>query len=304
MGADAGIRPQRRSGSGKSQPVGANRRGRVTSGPRCGLWRMRHQPVVIKKRIKLKDFAPDFCGKCDKAGTKPATKTCAKRIGKLQRLFYADGRYALLLLFQGLDASGKDGAIKNVLHYVNPAGTQTANFRVPSADEKAHDYLWRVHCAVPRRGNIGIFNRSHYEAVLAERVLGEVSASECQRRYGEIIDFERMLAANGVVLLKFFLHLSKDEQAERFRARLELPHKKWKFSSADLESRRHWQEYMHAYEDVLNATSHPDARWHVVPADHKWYRDYIVARTVVKTLEGLKLKWPKPKEDLSKIRIK
>jgi PPK2 family polyphosphate:nucleotide phosphotransferase len=264
---------------------------------------MPRQPVVITRPMRLKDFASGDCGGLEKKDTKPVTKKCVKRIGELQELLYAESRRAVLLLFQGLDASGKDGAIRKVLHDVNPAGVQTANFKVPSDLEKAHDYLWRVHHAVPRFGYLGVFNRSHYEAVLAERVLGLVSPKECHRRFRQIVDFERMLAENGVVLLKFYLHLGFEEQATRFRERLEIPHKRWKFSSADLETRRRWRDYQKAYEEAINATSHRDARWHVVPADHKWYRDYVVARTVVEAMENLNLRWPKPKEDLSKIRI-
>jgi PPK2 family polyphosphate:nucleotide phosphotransferase len=265
---------------------------------------MHHQPTVIKGRIKLADFEADTCAGLDKVDTKKRTRACAKRIAELQELLYANSRQALLLVFQGLDASGKDGAIRKVLHYVNPAGVQTAYFKVPSAEEKAHDFLWRVHREVPRYGSIGIFNRSHYEAVLAERVIVGLSRPVVKQRFRQIVDFERMLVENNVVLLKFYLHLSRDEQAKRFHERLEIPHKKWKFSSADLEVRRRWDDFMAAYEDMLNATSHADARWHLVPSDHNWYRNYVVASTVVATLESLHLKWPKPKEDLSKIKIK
>lgn len=221
----------------------------------------------------------------------------------MQDLLYANSTHTLVLIFQGLDASGKDGAVRGVLKHVNPSGVETANFKVPSAEERAHDYLWRVHKAVSRYGNIGIFNRSHYEAVLAERVLRIVPRKIWSKRYGEIVDFERMLVNNHVVLLKFFLHISKEEQAERFKERVTNPHKNWKFSQADLITRSHWDDYMDAYEDMFNATSHKDARWHLVPADRNWYRDYIIAQTAVRALEGLKMKWPEPKEDLSKIRI-
>lgn len=265
---------------------------------------MRHQPTVIKGRIRLKDFATDYCAGLEKEPTQPRTKKQAKKIAALQERLYAEGRQTVLLLFQGLDASGKDGAIKEVLHYVDPIGFEMANFKAPSAEEKAHDYLWRVHRAVPRFGNIGVFNRSHYEAVLAERVLGLASRKLCVERYAQIVDFEQMLTANGVVLLKFYLHLGREAQAERFRERLTIPRKKWKFSTGDLEVRRQWDDYMVAYEDMLNATSHAAARWHLVPADVKWYRDYVVATTVAQAMDKLRLKWPKPKEDLSKIRIK
>jgi PPK2 family polyphosphate:nucleotide phosphotransferase len=261
------------------------------------------QAVVIKGRIRLKHFASDYCDGLEKEATKRQTKKCAKEIAALQERLYANSRHAVLLLFQGLDASGKDGAIKNVLHYVNPAGVETAYFKAPSSEERAHDYLWRVHRAVPRYGHLGVFNRSHYEAVLAERVLGLVSRQTCVERFRQIVDFERMLVANNVVLLKFYLHLGRDEQAERFRERLTISKKKWKFASGDLEVRRQWHDYRVAYEEMLSATSHAGAPWHLVPADRKWYRDYVVATTVVRAMEELRLKWPKPREDLSKIRV-
>lgn len=264
---------------------------------------MRHQPVVIETKIKLSDFDPGYAAGRDKEETKLAARAFAKEIGELQQLLYANSTHAVLLVFQGLDASGKDGAIRKVLHYVNPAGVETAYFKVPSAEEKAHDFLWRIHRAVPRRGSIGIFNRSHYEAVLVERVLEKLKRSVCEQRYDQIIEFEEMLVENHVVLLKFFLHLSRAEQAKRFHERIERPEKRWKFSSDDLKTRHHWREYMVAYEDMVNATSHKAARWHLVPADHKWYRDYVVARTVAEAMENLHMKWPKPREDLSKIVI-
>jgi PPK2 family polyphosphate:nucleotide phosphotransferase len=261
------------------------------------------QPLLAAGKIRLKNFRPDYAGGLEKDEAREKTCEFIKRIGDLQELLYANSRHSVLLLFQGLDASGKDGAIRAVLEQVNPAGVETANFKVPSEEERAHDFLWRVHKAVPRYGNIGVFNRSHYEAVLVERVLKIVPKSVWSKRYAQIVDFERMLVANNVVLLKFFLHISREEQAERFQARLDEPQKRWKFSFADLKTRDHWDDYMRAYEDMLNATSHDAAPWHVVPADRKWYRDYIVGRTVVDAMKRLKLKCPKPKEDLSKVRI-
>ena len=254
---------------------------------------MQTQSVVITRRIKLKDFDPGYFGGLEKEATKAETKKLVQRIADLQDLLYANSTHSVLLLFQGLDASGKDGAVGSVLEQVNPVGVEVANFKVPS-DE---------HRAVPRYGNIGVFNRSHYEAVLAERVLGLVSAKICAQRYGQIIAWERMLVENRVVILKFFLHLSRDEQAERFRERLQNPRKQWKFSSGDLVVRKQWKQYTAAYEETLNATSHPLARWHIVPADRNWYRDFVIASTVSKAMEALDLKWPKPKSDLSKIRI-
>ena len=265
---------------------------------------MKFQPVVITGKIKLGHFQSDYCARREKAETQQLTKKLGRSLGDRQELLYANARQAVLLLFQGMDASGKDGAIRTVLKHVNPAGVETANFKVPSAEEAAHDFLWRIHHAVPRHGHIGVFNRSHYEAVLADRVLGLVPRKVWTQRYGQIVDFERMLVANGVVLLKFYLHLGREEQAARFRERLANPRKNWKFSHADLATRQHWSDYSEAYEDMLNATSHPDAPWHLVPADRNWYRDYVVAETVNQAMGKLKLKWPMPTEDLSKIRIK
>ena len=264
---------------------------------------MKEQPVVIKGKIRLRDFAPDYCGGLEKEKAKEKTCEYGECIGDLQQLLYANSSHAVLLLFQGMDASGKDGSVRSVLQHVNPAGVETANFKVPSEEERAHDYLWRVHKAVPRHGNIGVFNRSHYEAVLVERVLKIVPEKVWSRRYEQIVDFERMLVDNRVVLLKFYLHISKKEQAERFEERLANPRKNWKFSQGDLKTRQHWKDYIQAYEDMLNATSHSQARWHLVPADRNWYRDYVIARTVAHAIDDLDLKWPKPKEDLSKIKI-
>lgn len=264
---------------------------------------MKEQPFVIRGKVRLKDFDPAYCHGWDKEETKAKTAKLQVRIGELQELLYANSSHALLILFQGMDASGKDGSGKAVLQEVTPSGVETANFKVPSDEERAHDYLWRIHKAVPRYGNIGIFNRSHYEAVLVERVLKLVPKSVWEPRYKQIVEFESMLGANNIVLLKFFLHISREEQAERFRERLANPHKNWKFSHGDLKTRELWPDYMDAYEDMLNQTSHTGARWHLVPADRNWYRNYMIAKTVVNALEALRMKWPKPKEDLSDIRI-
>jgi PPK2 family polyphosphate:nucleotide phosphotransferase len=265
---------------------------------------MSTQPVVIKGKIKLKDFDPADDGGLDKDATKAKIDTIGHRIDELQQLLYANSTHAVLLIFQGIDASGKDGAVRSVLRHVNPAGVEAVSFKIPSSDERAHDFLWRIHKAIPRYGNIGTFNRSQYEAVLAERVLEIVPRKVWSRRYEQIINWEKMLVENRVVVLKFFLHLSRDEQAKRFRERLTEPKKNWKFTKADLETRKHWDDYADAYEDMLNETSHSDAPWHLVPADRNWYRDYIVATTLVKALERLDMNWPKPTEDLTKIRVR
>ncbi len=264
---------------------------------------MNSQPTVIQGKIRLKDFDSGYCGGLDKEKTKEKTARYGERIGELQQLLYANSRHSVLLMFQGMDASGKDGSVRRVLECVNPTGVETANFKVPSDEERAHDFLWRHHKAMPRFGNIGVFNRSHYEAVLAERVLKIVPRPVWLHRYGQIVAFERMLVENKVVLLKFYLHLGKKEQAERFRERLANPQKNWKFSNADLLTRQRWDDYILAYEDMLNATSHRQARWSLVPADRNWYRDFIIAQTTVRAMESLKMNWPKPKDDLSKIKV-
>jgi PPK2 family polyphosphate:nucleotide phosphotransferase len=265
---------------------------------------MKDQPVVIRGKIRLEDFDPAFDGGLEKAETKSKISANAERIGELQQLLYANRSHAALLIFQGMDASGKDGSARSVLESVSASGIETTNFRVPSDEEAAHDFLWRVHKAVPRYGDIGVFNRSHYEAVLVERVQQLVPKSVWGQRYRQIVEFERMLAANRVLVLKFYLHVSKEEQAKRFEERLSNPHKYWKFSQADLKTRQKWSDYIDAYQDVLNKTSHSAAPWHVIPADRNWYRDYLIGRIVVKALEGLKLKWPKPKENLSNVHIR
>ena len=264
---------------------------------------MKNQPVVITGKIDLHRFDSDYCAGRDKAKTKEQIEKLGRTVGDLQQLLYANSRHAVLLIFQGMDASGKDGAIRTVLQYVNPSGVETANFKVPSAEESAHDFLWRIHHAVPRQGNIGVFNRSHYEAVLAERVLGLVPRKVWSLRYRQIVNFERMLTENRVLVLKFYLHISRNEQAARFKERLANPEKNWKFSHADLSTRQLWGNYIEAYEDMLNATSHSAARWHLVPADRNWYRDYVVAVTVARALQDLKMKWPRMSKDLAKVRI-
>ena len=265
---------------------------------------MNDQPVIVRGKVRLKDFDPHYDGGLDKDATKEKTKAFGERIGELQQLLYANSSHAALLIFQGMDARGKDGSVRSVLQDVNVSGVETANFKVPSDEERAHDFLWRVHKVVPRYGNIGVFNRSQYEAVLVERVQKIVPKDVWSKRYEQIVNFEKMLCANRVLVLKFYLHISKKEQAERFEERLQNPKKYWKFSQADLKSRQKWSDYIDAYEDMLNKTSHDDAPWHIIPADRNWYRDYVITKTVVRALEGLKMTWPKPKEDFSKIRVK
>jgi PPK2 family polyphosphate:nucleotide phosphotransferase len=261
------------------------------------------QPIKVLSSIRLRDFNPDYHEGLDKDKTREKSLRFCERIGELQQLLYADASQALIILVQGMDTSGKDGAIRHVLQCVNPSGVQTANFKAPSRDEQAHDFLWRVHSAVPRYGDIGVFNRSHYEDVLIVRVMRLQPPHVWRKRYEQINAFEKHLAANRVVLLKFFLHISREEQAERLRARLEDPRKNWKFELDDLKMRAQWGKFQKAYEDALNRCSTPQVPWYIVPADRKWYRDYVIAKTVAKAMEGMKLRWPKPKMDLSKVRI-
>lgn len=261
------------------------------------------QPIKVTPRIQLKDFDPALCHGLDKDATREKTTKLCQRVAELQDLLYANGNLAVLILLQGMDTSGKDGATKRLLEFVNPLEIEIANFKSPSAEELAHDYLWRVHQRVPRYGHIGVFNRSHYEDVLIVRVLKLQPESVWRARYEQINAFEKHLAENRVILLKFFLHVSKAEQAERLKARLQDKRKNWKFELGDLEMRAKWSQFQRAYEDALNRCSTPWAPWHIVPADRKWYRDYVIARTVVDALEKLELQWPKPREDLSKIKI-
>ena len=220
-----------------------------------------------------------------------------------QELLWASDRYALLVVLQAMDAAGKDSAIEYVMSGVNPQGVQVVSFRGPSAEELDHDVLWRISKALPERGRIGIFNRSHYEEVVALRVHpdwlesqrlppGELGEQFWHERYEDINAFERHLDRNGTRIVKFFLHVSRAEQKRRFLARLDEPHKEWKFNAADVAERRRWDEYMSAFEDALTATSTPWAPWYVVPADHKWVTQALVARLLVETIRGLDLQWP------------
>jgi PPK2 family polyphosphate:nucleotide phosphotransferase len=228
-----------------------------------------------------------------------------EQLSSLQQMFYASERYAVLLIFQAMDAAGKDGVIRHVMSGVNPQGCQVLSFKQPSVTELHHDFLWRTARELPERGRIGIFNRSYYEEVLIVRVHPEILDAEglpghsakaprvWERRFRSIVDFERHLHANGTRILKFYLHLSKDEQRRRFLARIDEPEKNWKFSMADIEERRYWKDYMRAYEACLSATSTQHAPWYVVPADDKLNARLIVSGILVETLQSMKLSYPK-----------
>jgi PPK2 family polyphosphate:nucleotide phosphotransferase len=224
-------------------------------------------------------------------------------LGMLHNRLFAEGERAVLLVLQGMDAAGKDGTIRQVLTGVNPQGCHVVSFREPTSTELAHDYLWRIHAACPARGELAIFNRSHYEDVVAVRVRGLVPRKIWQPRYEQIRAFERMLVDEGTTVVKVFLHLSRGEQRERFRERLENPEKRWKFRTSDLEDRALWDEFQEAYEDAIRETSTDDAPWYVVPADHNWVRNLAVAEILVRTLEQLDPKIPEPDPGLGDVAI-
>lgn len=240
-----------------------------------------------------------------KEQAKAITTELIGRLGELQERLYANGERSVLVVLQGMDTSGKDGTIKSVMSGVNPQGCRVASFKAPSDRERAHDFLWRVHYEAPPKGHIGIFNRSHYEDVLITRVHGWVSEKVVKQRFNQINEFEKLLHENGTTILKFFLHISKDEQKERLEERIRDPEKRWKFNEGDVEERKRWEDYMRAFEAVLGATSTDHAPWHVVPANRKWYRNLVVAEAIVEAMNGLKLKRPpEPKGvDFSKLRI-
>ena len=228
-----------------------------------------------------------------KAEGEEALDSITKKLDPLQELLYAEHKHRLLVVLQGMDSSGKDGTIRRVFEGVNPEGVRVAHFGKPSPEELDHDYLWRAHKQVPAKGEIVIFNRSHYESVLVERVHELVPEEVWSRRYRQIVDFERMLNEEGTTILKFFLHIDKKEQAKRFQDRLKDPTKHWKFSFLDFNERPYWKDYTTAYEDALEKTSTDQAPWYIIPSDHPWFRDLVVSQAIVKSLEDLGMKYPK-----------
>ena len=246
------------------------------------------------KRINLDDHDPDNTSAIDGGKKECAELNIAiqKRIGELQELLFAGHEHKVLVILQGMDTSGKDGAVRHVMADASPQNMRVVSFKKPTEPELDHDYLWRVHSQVPGRGEIALFNRSHYEDVLVVRVHSERGDKFWRKRFRQINDFERMLSENGTLILKFFLHISKDEQRERLEERIQDPTKRWKYEHGDLEERKLWDKYMDAYEDALNETSTDWAPWTIVPSDHKWYRNYVVGKAVVEALEGLKMSYP------------
>lgn len=273
---------------------------------------MNHEHFVVPPggKIKLKDYDPAYTGKFrDKAEAKEKLKADIKRLSDLQDVLYAQNTHALLIIFQAMDAAGKDGTISHVMSGVNPQGTQVYSFKAPSSEELDHDYLWRNFKALPERGRIGIFNRSYYEEVLVVRVHPQILSGQqlppeiegskniWEQRFEDINNFERYLVRNGIHVLKFFLNLSKEEQKQRFLARIEEPEKNWKFSEGDVKERAHWDEYMAAFEDAFNHTSTEWAPWYVIPADHKWFTRAAVADVIISKLKSLDLRYPSLSEE-------
>jgi PPK2 family polyphosphate:nucleotide phosphotransferase len=268
---------------------------------------MTDSPYLVKpgKKLKLDDWSPDGTGdfKSKEEAVAEAGKNL-KKLADLQNVLYAESKRSVLVVLQAIDAGGKDGTIRHVFSGVNPQGCHVVSFKQPSELELAHDFLWRIHAQVPRHGMIGIFNRSHYESVLVERVKKLTPKEVWSGRYEHINAFEKMLTDEGVVIRKFFLHISKKEQKHRMMARLDQQSKNWKFSPSDLEDRQLWDNYMAAYADAMERCSKKQAPWYIVPANHKWFRNWLVSEVLVRTLEEMKLKYPDPPENLENIKIK
>ena len=250
--------------------------------------------VASGKKVKLAGIAPGSTpGARNKQSVQAALAKNVEKLRELQYRMYAENRRSVLIVLQAMDSGGKDGTIRHVMSGLNPQGCSVTSFKVPSSEEADHDFLWRIHRAVPAKGDFGIFNRSHYEDVLVVRVHDLVPKDVWKARYEHINNFEKLLADQGTLILKFFLHIDKDEQRQRLQDRLDDKAKLWKFDPGDLKERALWDEYMEAYEDAIRKCSTPHAPWHVIPANKKWYRNFLVARTILKTLENLDYQLPK-----------
>jgi PPK2 family polyphosphate:nucleotide phosphotransferase len=247
-------------------------------------------------RVDLSNLDPADLHGWEKDTAEEETKAQLKRLAALQDRLWAEAKHGVLVVLQGIDASGKDGSIRHVMTAFNPQGCYVASFKVPTPEEAAHDFLWRIHKRVPAKGEIGIFNRSHYEEVLVVRVHKLVPRGVWSKRYPLLVEFEEMLAQTGTTVVKFFLHISKEEQRERLQERYDNPRKRWKFSLADLDERLLWDDYITAYEDVLSRTSTRDAPWYVVPANKNWFRDLAIATVLADTIADLKPDYPEPPE--------
>jgi PPK2 family polyphosphate:nucleotide phosphotransferase len=257
------------------------------------------------QKIDLEAFNADFKPKgINRDDAEERFRELSNELADLQHLMYADDRRSLLVVLQGRDAAGKDGTIRHVFGPMNPQGTRVTSFKVPSKEELAHDFLWRCHKAAPKRGTIGIFNRSHYEDVLVVRVHDLVPKEVWSKRFEHINAFERLLADTGTVILKFYLHIDREEQLERFKKRIDNPKKNWKISDADYSERRHWGAYTEAFEDALSKCSSDIAPWFVIPANRKWSRNLVIAEIVADALRKLDMRFPEPEVDMAEIRRK
>ncbi len=257
-------------------------------------------------KIRLKHFDPDYHGKHESSkAALPEIEKNRQKMDELQYLMYAENKHSLLIVLQGLDAAGKDGVVRHVFTGMNPEGCVAVNFKEPTSNELAHDFLWRVHPHVPAKGSVVIFNRSHYEDVLVARVHGLVSKKIWSKRYDEINDFERLITSeNNTTILKFFLHISKEEQLARFKKRLDDPKRQWKISESDYKEREYWDDYVKAFEDVLTKTSTECACWFIIPSNHKWFRDLAISQIIVEEMEAMCMQFPKPTVNLAEIRRK
>jgi PPK2 family polyphosphate:nucleotide phosphotransferase len=256
-------------------------------------------------KVILDDRMADDTGEfSSKSEAKKETGRLNEHLQDLQDLLWAEHQHRVLLVLQGMDASGKDSAVRHVFAGVNPAGVKVISFKAPTPEELAHDYLWRIHRHVPGDGEIAVFNRSHYEDVGVVRVKQLVPESVWRPRFEQINAFEKMLAEEGTIILKFFLHISKDEQRKQLQERLDDPTKRWKFNPGDLAERARWDDYMAAYGEAISTTSTPWAPWYVVPTNHRWYRDYVLSSVIVATLDGLKMSYPEPLEELEGVVVK
>ncbi|MCM3565015.1 PPK2 family polyphosphate kinase [Hydrogenophaga intermedia] len=278
----------------------------VLRAPKGSAWRRwQVDPEAAKTQVSLKALDPDdkpFSGG-DKAADKAAVEALADEIDRLQNVFHPDGRFKMLVVLQGTDTSGKDGTVRGVFSRTSPLGVRTVGWKAPTERERAHDFLWRIHQAVPGSGEIVVFNRSHYEDVLVPVVNGWIDAAQTKQRYAQLNDFERLLAETGTVILKFMLHIGFDEQRQRLQDRIDDPEKHWKFSLGDLEVRKQWPKYQKAYEDLLEATSTPWAPWTVVPANSKTHRNLMIATIVRDTLKALDLRFPPEDPALKNLRV-
>jgi PPK2 family polyphosphate:nucleotide phosphotransferase len=246
---------------------------------------------VKKKETNLSVISTRAPEGLDKKETKKEVEKLKHSISELQNLLYAENKHSLLLIIQGLDASGKDGTVKNVFEMVNPMGCKVVSFKKPNFNEQKNDFLWRVHQNAPERGSIQIFNRSHYEDVTTQYVHKMINEKTLKERFTHINNFEKLLTDNGTIILKFYLHISKEEQLIRIKDRMNTPQKMWKYNERDLLERKYWKEYIHSYENVFVNCSE-NCKWHIIPSDQKWYKEYLVAKEVEKTLQDLKMKYP------------